>query len=87
MNKKLTLSLNPDVISEAKIFARKHQVSLSRLIENYLKTLVEKSKDKSVSSHSDPGTTIVKEITGIADYNRVKDIDDERFNYLMNKYS
>ncbi|MEM6806223.1 MAG: DUF6364 family protein [Bacteroidota bacterium] len=36
MNTKLTLSLNKEVIEQAKKYAKTHNVSLSSLIENYL---------------------------------------------------
>ncbi|MEM1121872.1 MAG: DUF6364 family protein, partial [Bacteroidota bacterium] len=36
MDKKLTLSLNESVIENAKIFAKKNKISLSKLIESYL---------------------------------------------------
>jgi hypothetical protein len=47
MDKKLTLKLNKDVIDKAKEYASSHNKSLSRLIESYLKSLVEKEKPKS----------------------------------------
>ncbi len=39
MDKKLTLSLNASIIEEAKAYAKENQVSLSRIIEHYLKSL------------------------------------------------
>lgn len=47
MDKKLTLKLNKDVIDKAKEYASSHNKSLSRMIESYLKSLVEKEKPKS----------------------------------------
>jgi hypothetical protein len=40
MTTKLTLSIESGVIEQAKSYARSHNKSLSRLIENYLKSLV-----------------------------------------------
>jgi hypothetical protein len=40
MTTKLTLSIESSVIEQAKNYARSHNKSLSRLIENYLKSLV-----------------------------------------------
>jgi hypothetical protein len=47
MDTKLTLKLNKDVIDKAKEYASSHNKSLSRMIESYLKSLVEKEKPKS----------------------------------------
>lgn len=60
MNTKLTLNLNKSVIEEAKSFAKKNQVSLSRLIENYLNSLVKtkNSKTKGISP-------LVESLTGV----------------------
>lgn len=44
MDTKLTLKLDKQVIEKAKAYAVAQQRSLSRLIEAYLKTLVEKDK-------------------------------------------
>jgi hypothetical protein len=43
MNAKLTLSFNESAIKKAKIFAEKHQISLSRLTEFLYNQLDEKS--------------------------------------------
>lgn len=44
MDTKLTLKLDKEVIDKAKAYAAAQQRSLSRLIEAYLKTLVEKGE-------------------------------------------
>jgi len=46
MDTKLTLKLDKMVIEEAKKYAASHQQSLSRIIESYLKTLVNKEPKK-----------------------------------------
>ncbi len=46
MDKKLTLSIEADVIARAKIYAKKKNRSLSDLIENYLKTLTFEEADE-----------------------------------------
>jgi hypothetical protein len=43
---KLTLTVNKEIIEAAKVYARKNGRSLSALIENYLKALVQKNEDK-----------------------------------------
>lgn len=40
MDKKLTLSLNETVINKAKSYASDKKMSLSRIVESYLQTLV-----------------------------------------------
>jgi hypothetical protein len=44
MNTKLTLSLDKAVIEEAKKFASEKGSSLSELVENYFKLLIEKDE-------------------------------------------
>ena len=44
MNTKLTLNLDKGVIEEAKSYAKENNVSLSKLIENYLNSLTKTSK-------------------------------------------
>ena len=46
MDTKLTLKLDKLVIENAKKYAASHQQSLSRIIESYLKTLVNKEPEK-----------------------------------------
>ena len=45
MNTKLTLSLDSEIIKEAKVFAAKKRTSLSKLIENYFRTLISENKE------------------------------------------
>ena len=78
MNTKLTLNLDKEIIDEAKSYAKNHQVSLSKLIENYLNSLTrETKKQPSVSS-------LVDSLTGIIpnDYDEKK----EYRNYIDKKY-
>lgn len=46
MDKKLTLSLNEKVIEKAKVYAQNHQISLSKLIESYLGSLIENESEE-----------------------------------------
>jgi hypothetical protein len=59
MNTKLTLTMEQDVIEKAKEYARKKEQSLSDLVENYFKALVENK-----SSTKDELTPMVKAIKG-----------------------
>jgi hypothetical protein len=80
MNTKLTLNLDKGVIEQAKIYAKSNQVSLSKLIENYLDSLTKRSEKKTKIS------PLVESLTGVipsAGYDEKKDYTD----YLSEKYS
>jgi hypothetical protein len=79
MNTKLTINLDENIIHEAKTYAKSHSVSLSKLIENYLNSLVRESKKKSSVS------PLVESLTGIipSDFDERK----EYRNYIDKKYS
>ena len=47
---KLTLSINQSVIDEAKVYAKSNGKSLSRIIEEYLKSLSKSEKSKKSKS-------------------------------------
>jgi len=84
MDAKLTLKLDKYVIDKAKEYATSHQRSLSRMIESYLKTLIEKEKPQSDSDIEI--SPFVKSLrTGVkvpADYDYKKAYVD----YLAEKY-
>lgn len=83
MDSKLTLKLNESIIERAKQYASKKNLSLSRLIENYLDSLTREQSDdfeitpfvKSISS----GKSIPSDI----DY---KEMRKEYIDYLEKKY-
>ncbi len=80
MNTKLTLNLDKGVIEEAKSYAKENKMSLSKLIENYLRSLTKDTnkKDSKVSP-------LVDSLTGVisSDVNERKSYRD----YLSEKYS
>ena len=81
MNTKLTLTIEQSVIEKAKHYARKKERSLSDLIENYLKALVNEETD------SEQGlTATVKSLKGAfklpKDFNYKKELTDR----LAEKY-
>ena len=45
MDKKLTLSLNQQIIEKAKEYAKRNGTSLSKMIESYFQTLTDKLDD------------------------------------------
>lgn len=59
MKAKVTLDIDPNLIKQAKSYAKKNKVSLSVLIENYLSLLTKKSEVVSVVS------PLVESITGV----------------------
>lgn len=80
METKLTLKLNKSIIEEAKKYSKDKNVSLSKMIENYLKTV---TKNQSEVKEPSP---LVKSLTGII----TLDSDDDKkdyINYLDRKYS
>lgn len=81
MNTKLTLNLNKSIIERAKSYAKENSVSLSKLIENYLNSLV-KNEDKKFDV-----SPLVESLTGIIPSNSEKQHDEDYYEYLRNKYS
>lgn len=82
MNTKLTLSLDKDIIEQAKSYAKTHKVSLSSLIENYLQKLLADYQDKVYEKAS-----IVNELSGIIQLDTEEDYKDAHTDYLTKKYS
>jgi hypothetical protein len=80
MNAKLTLSLDRDVIEQAKEFARSHHKSLSKLIEGYLRQV----------AHSDDAskqvTPLVAKLSGVIDAQKLGDHKSGYADYLADKY-
>lgn len=80
MDKKLTLSLDQSVIENAKEYAKSNNISLSKLIESYLSSLI-KRKEPSTEI-----TPLVKSLSGVISLDKEFDIKDEYANYLIEKY-
>lgn len=59
MDTKLTLKLERDVIDKAKKYAKHNNTSLSRMIENYLRSITDPS-DEPVKV-----TPLIKSLTGV----------------------
>ena len=79
MDSKLTLSLDSSVISQAKKYAKSQNVSLSKLIEMYLKYVTKEDVEKIKIS------PIVKELTGVITLEST-DYKKDYSNYLSKKY-
>lgn len=84
MDTKLTLKLDKYVIDGAKEYASSHKKSLSRMIEAYLKSLINKENEQANSEiEISPFVKSLK--TGVklpSDYDYKKEYGD----YLMEKY-
>lgn len=79
MGTKLTLTIDKEVIKEAKVFAKKQEKSLSQIIENYLKSLPKESKDEEISPN-------VKKLVGIISLPEDFDYKKELQKALTEKY-
>lgn len=79
MATKLTLNINEDAIDQAKVYAKANNVSLSKLIENYLLSLTAKKKKQSGTSR------LVESLTGIGK-NIDEDYKKDYAEYLSKKY-
>ncbi|MFN7774921.1 DUF6364 family protein [Flavobacterium sp.] len=82
MDTKLTLKLNQEIIEKAKIYASQKKVSLSRIIENYLNSLTNDSKnDNSIEI-----SPFVKSMSSGKKMPTDLDYKKEYSKHLMNKY-
>jgi hypothetical protein len=80
MNAKLTLNLNKTIIEEANWYAKRHRISLSKMIENYLSSL---AKPSSANIKISP---LVENLTGVIPQNENTDERSDYRNYLIEKY-
>lgn len=85
MNTKLTLSLEKEVIEKAKIYAKGTGRSLSEMVENYFRSLVEKS-NKSENKIEDEIHPKVKKIIGRITLPDDFDIKKAKEEYYKEKY-
>lgn len=82
MDAKLTLKLNKAVIENAKFYATKKQLSLSRLIENYLNSLTTDLKKE----HEIEISPFVKSLSTDLQIPADLDYKKEYGDYLAKKY-
>ena len=81
MDKKLTLSLDKKVIEKAKEFARKHQTSLSRMVESYFESLTSGESD----DFETEVTPLVESLCGVIELPDDFDYKKRRTEYLSEK--
>lgn len=84
MNTKLTLSIDETVIRDAKIFAKKKNLSVSSLVENYLQSITQ--AEKSVTTDGDI-TPVVKSLSGVISLPDDFDYKADYREHLIQKYS
>ena len=82
METKLTLRLNDSVIERAKLYARSHRISLSKMIESYLDSLTKEKKEDSSSSI----TPLVESLSGVINLPSDFDYKKEYSDYIIEKY-
>jgi len=80
MDSKLTLKLNENIIQQAKQYAKANNISLSRMIENYLQALTSTNKTTIKTS------PLVESLTGVIDL-KEKDLQQDYTDFLTKKYS
>ena len=80
MESKLTLKLDKQVINHAKTYAKMHNTSLSKMIENYLQSITTKKKRTIEIS------PLVESLTGVIDLKN-KDYRKDYTDFLSEKYS
>ncbi len=80
METKLTLKLDKNTIDQAKLYAKDNNLSLSKMVEKYFKSLTENKEPKNQI------TKLVKELSGIIKLDEFKNYKDEQINHLMEKY-
>lgn len=82
METKLTLRLNDHVIERAKIYARSHKISLSKMIESYLDSITKQNEEKEKISI----TPLVESLSGVIDLPTDFNYKKEYRDYLEEKY-
>jgi len=80
MDTKLTLNVDKNVIEQAKEYAKTHQISLPRLIESYLSSLVA-NKDRNSKI-----TPLVESLSGVIELENDFNYTVSYTEFLMEKY-
>ncbi|MRX46824.1 DUF6364 family protein [Pedobacter puniceum] len=83
MEAKLTLRLNENVIERAKIYARSHNMSLSKMIESYLDSV---TKEKFQEEKHITITPFIESLCGVIDLPEEFDYKKDYRDYLDKKY-
>lgn len=81
MNKKLTLSLNREVIEQAKKYAKRNGTSLSKMIESYFQSITNSQQEETAIKI----TPLVESLCGVGKLPEGFDLKKSRAKYLENK--
>jgi len=92
-NNKLTLSVEPDLVTKAKEYAVKHHTSLSRVVSNLLNQAIEEDQAKENDPFFEKLKKIeisdkIKALTGVikGDFPDQIDLWEVKYEYLKDKY-
>lgn len=80
MDTKLTLNLDNEVIEKAREYAKTQSISLSKLIESYLASLVSEKRTKEIEI-----TPLVKSLSGVIKLEEGFDYKEKYTEYLSEK--
>jgi hypothetical protein len=81
MDTKLTLNLDKEIIEKSKEYAKSQSISLSKLIESYLASLVNDRQSKEIEI-----TPLVKSLSGVIELEEGFDYKEKYTEYLLEKY-
>lgn len=81
METKLTLKLDKNIILKAKKYAKKRNISISKIVENYFENLT--AEDNSIDEKITP---LVKELSGVIDEAAIDNHKQDYSDYLTEKY-
>lgn len=82
MDKKLTLSLNQNVIEKAKDYAKRNKTSLSKMIEAYFDSLTNNENNENEIQI----TPLVESLCGVIELPEDFDYKKSKAKYLIEKY-
>ena len=82
MHTKLTLNVEEEIIQDAKKYAKKNRISLSKIVEKYLKNITTGLKETSKTTKN----TVTHELSGIINDTDKNVIKDAKLLYLKDKY-
>lgn len=80
METKLTLRLDSEIIAEAKKYAGKRKTSVSKLVKNYLESMVSRSGG---DEHISP---LVKSLSGVIEMKKEADYKTAYKKHIADKY-
>lgn len=86
MDKKLTLSLDREVIEWAKGFAKEQGVSLSKMFQRHLQELRNQQLASADTTNQFELTPLVKELLGSVPNSGPTDVRNARYEYLDEKF-